>query len=125
MRLLLDTHVLLWALQDHARIRKIRKRLLDPDHEVFFSVASLWEIAIKQAIGKIDADPEEVRDTAREDGFVELPILGAHVLAVSELPPIHRDPFDRLLVAQAISEPMHLLTGDQLLAGYGELVEVI
>lgn len=125
MRLLLDTHVLLWALQDHSRIRKIRKRLLDPDHEIFFSVASLWEIAIKQAIGKIDASPEEVRDTARQDGFLELPILGAHVLAVTALPPIHRDPFDRLLVAQAFSEPMHLLTGDSLLAGYGELVEVI
>lgn len=125
MRLLLDTHVLIWALQDHSRIRKVRKRLLDPDHEVFFSVASLWEIAIKQAIGKIDADPEEIRDTARDDGFVELPIAGAHVLAITQLPPIHRDPFDRLLVAQAISEPMRLLTGDALLAGYGELVEVI
>jgi PIN domain nuclease of toxin-antitoxin system len=125
VRLLLDTHVLLWALQDHPRIRKIRKRLLDPDHEVFFSVASLWEIAIKQAIGKIDADPAAIRDVAREDGFVELPILGTHVLAIMELPPLHRDPFDRLLVAQAASEPMHLLTGDALLAGYGELVELI
>lgn len=125
MRLLLDTHVLLWALQDHSRIRRIRKRLLDPEHEVFFSVASLWEIAIKRAIGKIDADVDEIREVAREDGFLELPILGPHVLAIVALPPIHRDPFDRLLVAQAASEPMRLLTGDALLAGYGEAVEVI
>jgi PIN domain nuclease of toxin-antitoxin system len=91
----------------------------------FFSVASLWEIAIKAGISKLDADAAVVRRAARDSGFEELPVLGKHVEALKDLPNHHRDPFDRLLVAQAIAEPMVLLTADAALATYGKNVEVV
>jgi PIN domain nuclease of toxin-antitoxin system len=125
LKLLLDTHVLLWALTDSPRIKAIRKRLLSVDNELYFSVASLWEIAIKVSLGKLQADATEIRDAALEGGFVELPILGQHALHVGGLPWHHRDPFDRLLVAQAAAEPMRLLTADEQLLAYGGQVERI
>lgn len=125
MRLLLDTHVLLWALAGHPRIKRISVRLLDGDNQVFFSVASLWEVAIKSGIGKLDAHVAEVRDAARSSGFEELPVLGSHIEALAGLPEFHRDPFDRLLVAQAVAEPMQLLTADTSVALYGSNVELI
>lgn len=125
MKLLLDTHVLLWSLTDDPRISAIRKRLLAADNDVFFSVASLWEIAIKVSLGKLQADATAVRDAAIEGGFVELPILGQHTLHVGEMPWHHRDPFDRLLVAQASAEPMRLLTADEQLLVYGGQIELI
>lgn len=125
MKLLLDTHVLLWAAADSPRIKAIRKRLLAPDNEVFFSVASLWEIAIKASLGKLQADAAEIREAAIDNGFLELPVLGQHALHVGGLPWHHRDPFDRLLVAQAAAEPMRLLTADDQLLAYGGQVEVI
>lgn len=125
MRLLLDTHVLLWSLAGHPRIKRVSPRLLDDDNQVFFSVASLWEIAIKSGIGKLDADVAEVRDAAHRSGFDELPILGSHIEALAGLPEFHRDPFDRLLVAQAVAEPMQLLTADTSVALYGTHVELI
>lgn len=125
MKLLLDTHVLLWAATDSPRIKAIRRRLLAADNEVYFSVASLWEIAIKVSLGKLQADATEIRDAALEGGFVELPILGQHALHVGGLPWHHRDPFDRLLVAQAVAEPMRLLTADEQLLAYGGQVELI
>ncbi len=125
MKLLLDTHVLLWAAADSPRIKSIRKRLLAPDNEVFFSVASLWEIAIKVSLGKLQADAEAIREGALESGFLELAVLGPHALHVGGLPWHHRDPFDRLLVAQAAAEPMRLLTADEQLLAYGGHVELI
>lgn len=125
MKLLLDTHVLLWAATDSPRIKAIRKRLLAVDNEVFFSVASLWEIAIKVSLGKLQADAVVIREAALESGFVELPILGQHALQVGALPWHHRDPFDRLLVAQAVAEPMRLLTADAQLLAYGGQAELI
>lgn len=125
MKLLLDTHVLLWSLTDSPRIKPIRKRLLSADHEVFFSVASLWEIAITVSLGKLSADAGEIRQAAIDGGFIELPVLGPHALHVGGLPWHHRDPFDRLLVAQAAAEPMRLLTADGQLLAYGGLVELI
>lgn len=125
MNLLLDTHVLLWATIDSPRIKAIRRRLLAVDNEVFFSVASLWEIAIKASLGKLQADAAAVRDCALESGFLELPILGQHALHVGGLPWHHRDPFDRLLVAQSAAEPMRLLTADETLLAYGGQVELI
>lgn len=125
MKLLLDTHVLLWAATDSPRIKAIRKRLLSDDHQVFFSVASLWEMAIKVGLGKLRVDPAEVREAAMSSGFQELPILGPHALEIMMLPVHHRDPFDRMLVAQAQAEPMRLLTADAQLAAYGNAVELI
>ena len=126
MKLLLDTHVLLWALAGSARIKPpLRKRLLAPDNEVYFSVASLWELAIKVSLGKLQADAEMVREAALEGGFLELAVLGPHALRVGSLPWHHRDPFDRLLVAQAEAEPMRLLTADDQLLAYGGAVELV
>lgn len=125
MKLLLDTHVLLWAAADSPRIKSIRKRLLAPDNEVFFSVVSLWELAIKVSLGKLAVDASLVRESALDNGFAELPVLGQHALQVGLLPWHHRDPFDRLLVAQAAAEPMWLLTADEVLLAYSSHVELI
>lgn len=125
MRLLLDTHVLLWALAGSSKIKRITARLQSDDNEVFFSVASLWEVAIKSGIGKLEYKTDDVRGAALASGFVELSVLGAHVEALSGLPDHHRDPFDRMLVAQAASEPMVLLTADEKVAKYGNHVELI
>jgi PIN domain nuclease of toxin-antitoxin system len=125
LKLLLDTHVLLWALTESPRVDAIRKRLLATDNEVYFSVASVWEIAVKASLGKLKADAMEVRDAALEGGFVELPILGPHALHVGGLAWHHRDPFDRLLIAQAAAEPMRLLTADEQLLAYGGPVELV
>jgi len=125
VRLLLDTHVLLWVLAGSDRIKKISDRLMSDDNEIYFSVASLWEIAIKSGIGKLDANVVDVRNAAASSGFVELSVLGAHIQALAGLPDHHRDPFDRLLVAQAASEPMVLLTADEKVAMYGNHIELI
>jgi PIN domain nuclease of toxin-antitoxin system len=128
MRLLLDTHVLLWAVGDIARLdAQTRDLLEDPANEVMFSAASIWEIAIKAALGRADFGhrPEVIAQTARMTGFLELPV-GADVAArVADLPLHHRDPFDRLLVAQAMAEPVRLYTADTRLRVYSELVQMI
>ncbi len=128
MRVLLDTHILIWALIEPDRLPSvIRSQLEDPSHEVIFSVASVWEIAIKAGLGKSDfrIAPVEIVEAARESGFVELPINVRAALRVQTLPHHHRDPFDRLLVAQAMCEPAVLYTADPRLAAYSELVELI
>ncbi|WP_207002636.1 type II toxin-antitoxin system VapC family toxin [Trinickia mobilis] len=122
MRMLLDTNVFLWVLAGSDRISKVRDLILADETEVFVSVASFWEIAIKHTIGKLALDVPEARCAAIDSGFHELPVLGAHTEALSKLPLLHRDPFDRLLVAQAIVEPMRLMTGDGSMAQYSELV---
>jgi PIN domain nuclease of toxin-antitoxin system len=125
VRLLLDTNVVLWVLSDNKRIATIKNLLLDDDNEVFVSTASWWEIAIKVGIGKLDANLAELRQASIESGFNELPVLGVHTEMLTKLPLLHRDPFDRLIVAQAMAEPMQLLTGDKLLEQYSELVRFI
>ncbi len=90
--------------------------------EVFVSSASIWEVAIKVRLGKMNADPQELFDQIERNGFQELPVLSRHALLVAKLPMHHTDPFDRLLVAQAMSEPLHLLTADPQLRQYSELV---
>ena len=125
MRLLLDTNVLLWAVAGSPRASHLRGRLMDQDNDVFVSAASLWEVAIKTALGKLAMDVALLRRAALDTGFFELPVLGVHAEALVHLPPIHKDPFDRLLVAQAITEPMRLLTSDRVLVGYGAHVELI
>lgn len=128
MRLLVDTHLLLWATAKSRRLPKQARLLLeDPTHEVFFSVASLWEIVIKAALRKPDfrVDVAVLRPALAEMGFVELPVSGAHAERLASLPPLHKDPFDRMLVAQSQAEPLILLTNDEVLAGYGEGVKVV
>lgn len=124
MRVLLDTHLLLWALSSPSRLSKQARQRLDTS-EVYVSAASIWEISIKCALGKLQADPAEVLAGVEPAGFNHLPILGSHAAAVVQLPAVHKDPFDRLLVAQARAEPMILLTDDRALRGYGEAVEVV
>jgi PIN domain nuclease of toxin-antitoxin system len=124
MRLLLDTHLLLWALSSPEKLSK-RSRQRIESSDVFVSAASIWEISIKSALGKLAADPSEILAGVEPAGFNHLSIAGDHAAKVAELPPIHKDPFDRLLVAQARFEPMILLTDDEVLRGYGDFVEVV
>ena len=124
MRLLLDTQILLWALAGHRRLPREARRLID-DHESIVSAASIWEIAIKVSIGRLEADPAAVRQALDPSGFEELAVTGEHAARVVQLPPHHRDPFDRLLVAQSLVEQLVLLTTDSQLAAYGSLVRVV
>ena len=128
MRLLVDTHLLLWAAARSRRLsREARQLLENPRNDVYFSAASLWEIAIKLALRRADfrIDLGRLRSVLPEMGFQELPVTGVHAERLASLPPLHKDPFDRMLVAQAQSEPLVLLTNDTALAGYGDLVKVV
>ena len=128
MRLLLDTHVLLWAAAEPDRIhRRTREQIESGAYEVLYSAVSIWELAIKLQTGRLalTATPLEIAAAAVTMGFVELPVTSAHAAAAGGLPMLHRDPFDRLLVAQAVVEPARLLTVDRLLSGYTDLVDVI
>jgi PIN domain nuclease of toxin-antitoxin system len=121
MKLLLDTHVLLWAAGLPDRLpRAIRGMLEDPQNELVFSVVSLWEIVIKHSLGRKDfqADARLLRRGLLENGYQELEIKGEHTVAVDGLPPIHKDPFDRLLVAQSLVEGILLLTADPVVGQY-------
>ncbi|HZB88054.1 MAG TPA: type II toxin-antitoxin system VapC family toxin [Terracidiphilus sp.] len=122
MRLLLDTHILIWLMEDNPRLSVRARDELAGAREILVSSASLWEIAIKVRVGKLNVDMERL--IARMDlaGAVELTVTHAHALATMRLPMLHRDPFDRLLVAQAQAETMRLLTADPRLTAYSELV---
>ncbi|MDR0239422.1 MAG: type II toxin-antitoxin system VapC family toxin [Deltaproteobacteria bacterium] len=122
MRLLLDTNALLWALTNAPRIEAVRDLLLADENEVFVSAVSWWEIAIKTRIGRLDADLPQLRAIAHESGFLELPLLGSHTEMLAILPRYHNDPFDHMLTAQAMAEPMRLITGDETLSKYTSLV---
>lgn len=121
MKLLLDTHLLLWAAMGSRRLgRKTSALLEDADNTLFFSAASIWEVAIKQQLAKaeFEADAGVLRRGLLDNGYQELPISSAHAVALTHLPPLHRDPFDRLLVAQAMVEGITLLTRDAALTAY-------
>ena len=121
MKLLLDTHLLLWAAGEPKRLPKdIRILLEDRDNELLFSAASLWEVAIKSGLGRKDFRVEArlLRRGLLDNGYSELPIVSDHVVAIESLPPIHTDPFDRVLVAQATVEGITLLTNDPVVAQY-------
>lgn len=128
MNLLLDTHVLLWAAGASDRLSREACELIDdPRNALWFSAASLWEIAIKCGLGREDfrVDPFRLRKGLLDNGYRELAISGEHALGIERLPPIHKDPFDRLLVAQAIVEGFTLLTADEKVAEYPERVRRI
>ena len=125
MRLLLDTHIFLWAVAGSPLLKAATRRLIESVDEVYVSAASLWEVAIKARLGKIEADPDELVAAIELSGFIELPVRASHAAAVARLAMHHNDPFDRLLVAQAIAEPLKLLTADAVLARYSELVVLV
>jgi PIN domain nuclease of toxin-antitoxin system len=123
VRVLLDTHTLLWALASSDKLPGAARKLIH-DAEVYASAASIWEISIKSSLGKLTADPTQVLDAIEPAGFALLAISGAHAAKVKDLPALHKDPFDRMLVAQALIEPMMLVTNDEALRGYGSFVSV-
>jgi PIN domain nuclease of toxin-antitoxin system len=123
VRVLLDTHLLLWALGAPSKLTVATRKQIE-GAEVFVSAASIWEISIKSALGKLEADPKEVLAAISPAGFSLLPISGEHAARVRELPPHHKDPFDRMLVAQASVEPLILLTNDDALRPYGAIVTI-
>lgn len=130
MRLLLDTHLALWSVNDPDRLVPEERRLIEASERVIVSAASIWEIAIKHAKpkGRSDDMPlsaHEALDDFVRAGFTILPITAAHAAAIDDLPPLHGDPFDRILVAQALTEPMRLLTRDARLKPYGAMVLVV
>lgn len=121
MKLLLDTHLLLWAAGQPERLsRSARKQLDDPRNELLFSAASLWEIAIKHGLGRDDfrVEPRLLRRGLLDNGYTELPVTSEHAVSTDVLPALHKDPFDRLLLAQALCEGIVLLTTDAQLARY-------
>jgi PIN domain nuclease of toxin-antitoxin system len=106
-------------------IAHLQERITDSDNEVYVSAASFWEVAIQAGIGKLNINVAVLRQAARESGYLELPVRVVHTEKLVQLPAIHKDPFDRILVAQANAEPMRMLTSDRLLAPYGSNVKVI
>jgi PIN domain nuclease of toxin-antitoxin system len=125
MRLLLDTHLFLWAVTDSRKLKTAARQQMLAADQIYVSAASIWEIAIKVRLGKIDGDPQRLALAIEESGFIELPVTAQHAAKVVQLPLHHNDPFDRLLVAQSMSEPLLLLTADEVLARYGDLVKVV
>jgi PIN domain nuclease of toxin-antitoxin system len=125
MRLLLDTHVYLWYVADSPKLSRTARMTIATADEIFVSAASIWEVTIKAGLGKVKADLSMLVEGIEASGFSELPVTAAHAAAVAQLRPLHRDPFDRLLVAQAIFEPLRLLTADPVLVEYSDLVELV
>jgi len=124
MRLLLDTHLLLWALAQPDKLSAATRKQIT-GAEVYISAASLWEISIKVGLGKLAADPDQILDAIEPAGFMLLPVTAEHAVKVAKLPALHKDPFDRMLAAQASVEPMILLTNDEALRGYGSFVTIV
>ena len=125
MKVLLDTHIYLWCLQDDKKLDQYARQLITEAEIVYVSAASIWEITIKAQTQKLKADVDLLIHEITACGFQELPVTATHSLKLITLPLHHRDPFDRILIAQAISEPLHFLTADKLLAQYSELVVLI
>jgi PIN domain nuclease of toxin-antitoxin system len=125
MKLLLDTHILLWAAGEPQKLPvKIRQLIEDEENTLFFSAASIWEIVMKNGLGRSDfqIEPRMFRSALMDNGYLELPITSEHVLFVHDLPPLHKDPVDRILVAQSSIEGMAVLTVDQAVIDYGGTV---
>jgi PIN domain nuclease of toxin-antitoxin system len=119
VKLLLDTHILIWwVLGDRKLPKVLRDRIKSADNDVAISAATFWEIAIKVRLGRIDLDLEELRAAVEADGFSELPVQVAHTLRLRDLPQHHGDPFDRLLIAQSIAESRRLVTSDEQILTY-------
>lgn len=125
MRLLIDTQIFIWAVTESERLIEQARQIMLDANEIFVSAASIWEIAIKARLGRLEGDPKVFVAAIEESGFRELAISARHAAMVYELPLHHRDPFDRLLIAQALSEPLRLLTSDSVLCKYSDMVMTI
>ena len=122
MRLLLDTHVLLWVMTNDTALTSTAKETISKATVVYASAVSIWEVSIKAALGKLKIDQDRFMKALPATGFEPLPVTWEHAGTVRRLPAIHRDPFDRMLIAQAVSEPLNLMTTDKVLIQYSELV---
>ena len=125
MRLLLDTHIFIWAVANDPKLNAVARTMIMNAVNVYVSSASIWEVAIKAGLGKLPANATLLADQIDASGVGELPVMAKHAALVQNLPRIHRDPFDRILIAQALSEPLHLMTADRNLAAYSKLVIVV
>lgn len=125
MRILLDTHIYLWWLTDSPKLSSTTKQKIETATEVYISSASIWEAGIKISVGKLEADIDDLIAGITENRFIELPITAKHAKQAAQLPDFHRDPFDRILVAQTLCEPLRLLTADEQVAKYSELVDLV
>lgn len=128
MRALLDTHIVLWALTDDRRLGPFAREIIaEPDNVLFVSAASIWEIAIKHALGRssLPFAAADAIDYCAQAGYQFLNVTPQHAAAVERLPHVHADPFDRILVAQAMVDPLRLITHDETLAGYGSAVLLV
>jgi PIN domain nuclease of toxin-antitoxin system len=128
MNLLLDTHILLWAAATPERLSDEASKLIqNSENRLYFSAASIWEITIKRGLGRADfrVDPALLRRGLVENGYDELPVTSTHAIEIGHLPAIHKDPFDRMLVAQAGAEGLLLLTSDALVARYPGPIQLV
>lgn len=125
MRILLDTHVFLWFTKTDRRLTVKSRSMIQNATEVFVSSASIWEAAIKVRLGKLDVKIDDLVKAIPASGFLDLPITAEHAAAVDSHSDLHRDPFDRILLAQAITEPLTFLTADEMLKNYSRLVTII
>ncbi len=125
MRLLLDTHIYLWCVKDDQKLSKIARSLIVEAAEVYVSSVSIWEASIKAKLGKLDVNIEDLIAAILGSGFQELSLTTKHITEGHRLQYFHRDPFDRILIAQAISEPLKFLTADENLKQYSELIEIV
>jgi PIN domain nuclease of toxin-antitoxin system len=125
MQILLDTHLFIWWLKDDMQLSKQARKIITNADVVYISSVSIWEAGIKIQLGKLEANIDKLITSIESEGFTELPLMAKQVETLTKLPLIHRDPFDRMLIAQAISEPLRFLTSDVTLKNYSELVEIV
>jgi PIN domain nuclease of toxin-antitoxin system len=126
MKLLLDTHILLWWLDDDKKLSEFGRQFIqNPDNDVYVSHASLWEIQIKNMSGKLNASVETIIQQLPVNNFQQFSVHTDHILNLAKLPPHHQDPFDRMLVSQALSEPLHLITHDKNVSLYSESIVLV
>lgn len=122
MKVLLDTHIVLWSLAVPERLSTAARNTIESAEEIYVSSVSIWEISIKSGLGKLDVDVDELLGWLVSLKILSLPVTWSHARALRDLPLHHRDPFDRMLIAQAVTEPLHLLTADVQLKPYSSLV---
>ncbi len=125
MKLLLDTHIFIWWLNDDVNLSQKARTHIEEAHEIYISSASIWEACIKIQLGKLDININQLVDSIDHEGFIELPVSIKHVANLTKLAHHHRDPFDRILIAQTMSEPLNFLTSDKVLLNYSELVYLV